>query len=246
MEEENIQQNGKLTPEEAIDKEIRAKKEKAKENPILASLLQRKKKKRLKKSIWVTWLAKIMAGELSCYWEPWFKANFTNYKKMPESIELAKWQIEHSRLLYELRKERLVAGEKLFVESSARFSHQVSPNVFLEGVPDLIAVSDNDVTIYDCKTGEQKTSHQIQVMIYMYYILHYQDKFPGLNPRGRVRYSNGMETEISDSLVDEKFIKDLDYFIKILEGDKSPMKAPSKFECQYCNITKDDCPERID
>lgn len=218
----------------------------AKQDPTLAALLQSKKKKRTKKSIWVTWLAKAMAGDLSCYWELWFKTNFENYKKLPESPELARWQINHSRLLYELRKERKAAGEKLFVESMARISHQIKPDLFLEGVPDLIAVSDNDVTIYDCKTGEQKASHQVQVMIYIYYILHQLNRFPGLNPKGKVRYSDGMEIEIPDTLIDEKFIENLNYFINILSSEQPPPKTPSQFECKYCNISKIDCPERMD
>lgn len=229
------EENKELTPEE-----------KAAKDPILASLLQNKKRKKFRKSIWSTWLAKLMAGELSCYWELWFKTNFTKYKKLPESPELTKWQINHSRMLYELRKERVAAGEELFVESGARFSFEVSPGVFLEGVPDLITVSDRDVAVYDCKTGEQKASHQIQVMLYMYYIFHRLNKYPGLNPKGYIRYSHGLEMEVPDSLIDEKFAKDLDYFIEILSDEKPPMKAPSKFECRYCNITKLDCLERVD
>lgn len=241
MIDKDIQQN-----EENIAKEIREKKEKAKEDPILGPLLKRKKRKRFKKSIWVTWLAKLMAGDLSCYWELWFKSNFINYEKIPESTELAKWHINHSRMLYELRKERLAAGEEIFVEGKNRFGVEVKPGIFLEGQPDLITISEDNVTMYDCKTGEQKTSHQIQLMIYMYYVFHYLNKYPNLNPKGCLRYNQGFKVEVPDTLIDEKFIKNLNYFIAILSGEEPPIKAPGKFECKYCNITKEDCPERID
>lgn len=241
MEGKQEENNKNLPPNKEIEERI----EQAKKDPTLAALLSSKKKKRDRKFIWVTWLAKLMAGELSCFWSLWFKTNFTNYKKIPESPELTRWQIDHSKLLYELRKERLAAKEKIFVEGRNRFSIEVNPGVLLQGVPDLITISDNEVTIYDCKTGGQKASHQIQLMIYMHYILHQLNKYPGLNPKGRLRYSQGLELEVPDSLIDEKFIKDLKYFLAILGGEEEPMKAPSKFECQYCNISKIDCPERI-
>jgi hypothetical protein len=38
----------------------------------------------------------------------------------------------------------------------------------------------------------------------------------------------------------------LDYWIEILGGDIPPVKAPSKNECLFCNITKANCPERVE
>jgi len=187
-----------------------------------------------------------MSGETSCYWALWFKSNFINYEKIPDDPELIKWRITHTRILDELRKERLAVGEKIFIEEGNRFSIEVGPGIFVEGKPDLVAISENDATIYDCKVGEQKASHQVQLMIYMYAMAHCLNKYPNLNVKGCLRYNQGNEVEIPNRLIDENFIKDLKYFAGILSAESPPGTAPSKNECRYCNITKRDCPGRLD
>jgi hypothetical protein len=66
--------------------------------------------KRRQPYIWVTWLSKVMAGEQACVWASWFKAHHQDYPKAPSGFELARWNVEHTRLLLRTRA-KLSAGK---------------------------------------------------------------------------------------------------------------------------------------
>ncbi len=44
----------------------------------------------------------------------------------------------------------------------------------------------------------------------------------------------------------KQFIEDLGALIRRLASDVPPQRVPSAQECRYCDITTDDCPERVD
>ena len=35
--------------------------------------------------VWVSWITKLLAGEVNCEWAPWFKAHHT-YQKVPSDL----------------------------------------------------------------------------------------------------------------------------------------------------------------
>jgi len=202
--------------------------------------------KRFKKSIWVTWIAKLMAGESLCPWSAWFKTHYLNYEKVPSGPELIKWRLDHTRMVNELREQRLKAGEKVFIEEDNRFSFKTKLNLTLDGKPDLIAVSSNGATIYECKSNEQKDSHQVQLMIYLYCIPQCLKQYQNIKLKGCLLYYPNNKIEIPTSLIDDRFVDHFNYWIRILGADTPPVKASSKNECLFCNITKAGCSERIE
>jgi hypothetical protein len=50
--------------------------------------------------VWATWLSKQMAGEESCGWKLWFRANHT-YDRIPSSFDLARRTAGHTQLLHD-------------------------------------------------------------------------------------------------------------------------------------------------
>jgi len=60
--------------------------------------------------VWITWLSKLMAGEVKCVWAPWFRTRYTGYRKAPSDFQLAVWTVEHTQHLNELIKERSALG----------------------------------------------------------------------------------------------------------------------------------------
>ena len=66
--------------------------------------------------VWITWLARVMAGEQNCEWASWFKAHHENYDKAPSDFDTVKWNIEHTRQLRRLRLERRKLGERVFLQ----------------------------------------------------------------------------------------------------------------------------------
>jgi hypothetical protein len=66
--------------------------------------------------VWVTWLTRLMVGDVSCEWAPWFRSNFSDYEKAPSDFDAMTWRIDHTRLLRELRMELEAAGARVLTE----------------------------------------------------------------------------------------------------------------------------------
>ena len=71
--------------------------------------------------VWVTWLSKLMAGEVRCHWAPWFRTHYTDYLRAPSDFQMAAWTAEHTQMLDQLVKEREGRGEGVFKEDQNRF-----------------------------------------------------------------------------------------------------------------------------
>ena len=213
---------------------------------ILRLLPKKGREKRIKKSIWVTWVAKLMAGESLCPWSVWFKTHYANYEKVLPKREFIKYRLDHSRMINELRKDLLASGEKVFVEEANRFSFEIKPNLTLAGKPDLIALSENKATVYECKSTTQKDAYQIQLMIYLYCLPRCFDQYKNIKLDGCLLYYPSTRIEIPQNMIDDRFTDHLNYWLKILGEDTQPAKAPSENECLFCNITKADCPEKVE
>ena len=195
--------------------------------------------------VWITWLAKVMAGEQACEWASWFKAHFENYTKAPSDFDTAKWKIEHTRKLRELRLECQKLGARVFLEGENQIRYTTPSGVTVVGKPDLISVKDRMATIYDVKTGQPKSSDQVQVMLYMHLLPKAVAAYRGMQPAGCVVYRDS-RVDIPAAATDETFAQNLDYFLGILASEEPAMKVPSHNECRFCDIAKSECPERVE
>lgn len=192
--------------------------------------------------IWTTWLSKVMAGEQSCEWASWFKAH-NLYDKLPS--DFTAWAIKHTKRLRELHLERKKLGEQVSVEGENSFKYVTPAGVTIAGKPDLIASSDTQVRIYDIKTGQPRTSDNIQVMLYMNFVPLTVPRYRGVSPSGCVVYA-GARMEIKPAAVNTEFKQNLEYFLDIIAGAEPPIKSPGPHECRFCDIPKQECPERYE
>ena len=62
--------------------------------------------------IWVTWLAKLLAGESSCEWSAWFRAHYQDWAKPPSDFNQAQWMLDHTALVNQARESREKLGYK--------------------------------------------------------------------------------------------------------------------------------------
>jgi len=193
--------------------------------------------------IWITWLPDIMTGDKSCLWGPWFRAHFQNYEKMPSDFNEAVWKLDHSRLMQQLLAEQ--PGEKIHVQDQNKFRYVRESGLTVSGVPDLVIQSGRDTTVYDAKTGQPRTSHQMQVMLYMYFLPQCLAEYRGMALKGCVVYKTH-RVPIPADAIDEKFAGNVHYFLDVLDSDAPPLRVPSEQDCRFCDITKADCPERVD
>jgi hypothetical protein len=200
--------------------------------------------KRQSPYIWVTWLSKVMAGEQACLWASWFKTHHQNFQKADSDFNLARWNLEHTRLLVRTRTELAARNCDVRVESQNSFQYKHASGAVLAGKPDIVAIEGMDAVVVDCKTGKPKMSDQLQVQIYMYVL---PVCFPELSMfavRGRVVYPSH-KIEIGPGAVDAAFGEHLDYFVNLIGTDDPPFKTASKSECRFCDITALDCSSRI-
>jgi len=203
--------------------------------------------------VWITWLSKVMAGEQSCEWASWFKAHHENYDKAPSDFDTAKWNIEHTRRLRELQLERRKLGERVFLESENAIRLTLPSGVVIAGKPDLITLPDGQPptlrvwppTIYDVKTGRERCSDRIQVMLYMHLAPQAIPAYGGTRPAGCVVY-NDSRVDIPAKAVDQKFIEAFEYFLGVIAGLEPALRVPSRNECRFCDIARTECPERIE
>ena len=82
-------------------------------------------------------------------------------------------------------------------------------------------------------------------MIYQYAVPKALKEYQGQELRGQVTYPDS-STGIPASAVDEAFIEDLSGLIRRLASGTPARMASSAAECRFCDIAKDDCPDRIE
>ena len=114
----------------------------------------------------------------------------------------------------------------------------------LGGKPDLISLAAEGGTIHDVKTGKPNPSHQVQVLIYMYAVPRAFQQYKGMQFDGRLIYPDHEEA-IPYSAVDDGFIQNLAQLINRVTSAIPARKVPSPMECQFCEITSADCPDRL-
>ena len=142
------------------------------------------------------------------------------------------------------RKSREEPGYTAFTENQNAFRLR-GKNATLAGKPDLIALKGSDAVIIDAKTGKPSPAHATQVMIYQYAVPKALPEYRGVECRGHVVYPDG-QVGIPASAVDEKFTERLGGLIQRLGSETPARRVPSGSECRFCDITAEDCPDRID
>ena len=108
---------------------------------------------------WVTWLAKILAGDSSCEWAAWFRARHDpNSWQRVSKPSLDAWHIRHAALLSQIQDEWRQRKFSLWLEGQNYFKLRGSCAV-LAGKPDMIAVRDRIGVVVDAETGRPSPTH---------------------------------------------------------------------------------------
>ena len=194
--------------------------------------------------IWVTWLTKLLVGDNSCEWAAWFRAHYTNFRRAPDNFDSATWQMNHTVLLNQVRDRLHDEGHTIFVEKQNRFALRGS-SATLGGKPDLIALTGNHGIIYDVKTGQPTASDHVQVMTYMYAVPRALGQYRKFTFDGKVVYGDH-EVSIPAMAIDDRFIDRLASLIRRISRQQPLLKTPSAMECGFCQISKEECPERVE
>ena len=203
------------------------------------------KQKRDKVFIWVTWLTKLISGEQQCEYAAWFKAHF-QYDKIPSNFDTTKWSIKHNQLLHRRRDELEKKGYVVKIEDQNSFKVEYPGGVTVSGKADIVALGNlSRALVEDCKTGSPKNSDQVQVMLYMMFLPRCIKEYEHTQFDGTVVYTDS-EVPISWTDIDSDLRRWVWDLIKRIGSNKLCRKVPSYGECRWCDISKEDCPERIE
>jgi hypothetical protein len=195
--------------------------------------------------VWVTWLAKLMAGEVQCHWAAHFRARYMGYAKAPSDFQAAPWMVAHNQCLDELFRECSTSAA-VFKEDQNQFRVTRKNGMVISGKPDLVALdSSGGAVVYDIKTGTPRHSDIIQVMLYMLLLPYGSPVYKGKKISGGVVYKDSCSA-IPATAIDKEFQSRVTYFLDLLEAKEPPRRCPSATECRYCDLTQADCPEKIE
>ena len=115
----------------------------------------------------------------------------------------------------------------------------------LGGKPDLVAVRDGHGVVIDVKTGQPSPSHHAQVMLYMYAVPKAMHQHQYTAFTGVVAYPDHL-VEIPADAITPQFVEKLAQLVGRVASHSPAGQVPSASECGFCNITKTDCPQRIE
>lgn len=194
--------------------------------------------------VWTTWITRLMAGEAHCEWAAWFRAHHT-YDRLPRDFDLTKWTAEHTAMTREHAAALRADGYIVFVEEQNAFKLRGQQGVTLAGKPDIVALRDNAVCVMECKTGLPRGADQLQVLVYMLILPYVRPAWKRRVWHGRVQYQDHL-IEIPASAVDTQFRALLRRTMEQVGGGAALPRVPSYAECRYCDISRHDCPQRID
>ena len=194
--------------------------------------------------IWATWLPKLLTGENACEWAIWFKAHYQAGDKPPSDFNQADWLARHTALLNEQRDQWVKSGNEVRVENQNAFRLR-GQSANLAGKPDLLVLNNHRILIVDVKGGKPQPWHRYQVMIYMYALPRALPEYRDTHFAGEIIYPAHTD-RVPQGGIDQGFIRNLGSLIRRIADDKPAIRVPSAQECRFCDITTEDCPERVD
>lgn len=194
--------------------------------------------------IWVTWLTKLMAGENQCEWASWFRSHY-KWDKLPSDFDVAKWTTEHNALVHRRKNQLEAEGLTVYAEDQNSFRVEGKTGIVVSGKADIVAITEDAALVEDCKTGNPKNSDHMQVMIYMLMLPVAAGHCKGRSLEGRIIYKDST-VDVPSSKVDDGLRQLFKKTVLTVGGPEAPGKAPSWGECRFCDISKADCPQRVD
>ncbi len=194
--------------------------------------------------IWVSWLSKHMAGEKQCEWASWFRSHYV-WEKLPSGLDLAKWTAAHAQLLRTRKAELEADGFTVYTEDQNSFTLMGKTGIEVSGKPDIVAIRGDQAYVEDCKTGTPRHSDHFQVLVYMLALPHVDGPWTGLKIDGRLIYSNTV-ADVPSSRMDAELKELFRSAVLRIGGSEPARKIPSWGECRYCDISRSDCPERVE
>lgn len=215
---------------------------------------------RPKPYFWVTWLAKLLAGESECPWPTWMRMTYWKVDATSgfSDARRADYSRRHRQLL-EMDLDALPKRGRYLIESQNHFT-VVGAAASIGGKPDAVWVDEEDGgatpedkeidgIVREYKTGRAKASDIIQAQLYLA-LLPFTPQWKGRRIRWRAEVIYGSVPEGKTTIeIAERVPVELaaDFAehafgeIRRLAAQSEPRRRPSQSACRYCDMN---CPER--
>ena len=82
-------------------------------------------------------------------------------------------------------------------------------------------------------------------MTYMYALPRAMPEYRDANFAGEIVYRTHTE-RVTQGSIDQGFVRNLGGLIRRIAAPEPPARVPSAHECRFCDITLEDCTERIE
>lgn len=183
--------------------------------------------------LWPSWLAKLISGSDQCEWKFWIKSHYKFDEKSSE-FSLTTWAIKHNQLVKARRNAMEKLGYEIFTEGQNSFKFE-GDGFVVSGKPDLIAVNceENVAIIEDIKSGKPRPEHAVQDS--------------DLDLYGTVVYKDGIkDIDITSDMIDEELKAAMWDTVRLVIGsEENCHRVPSHYECQFCEVPKEECPHKV-
>lgn len=194
-------------------------------------------------------MAPLITGDAQCQWAAWFRAHYS-YDKVPRDGDLTTWKINHAEMLEKRVVELKAAGWECLVENANSFKLK-GRTVTLAGCPDIVAMKIVDdvrtIKVIDCKSGQRRESDVAQVWLYLLALPKVLAPLLLAAPHifeGEIQYKDGCLAVPMATFENER--KRISGIIAASGAAVAPARSPSAKECAFCDITKEDCPDRME
>ena len=187
-------------------------------------------------TVWVTWLAKLLADPSQCKLTAW---TLTRYSVIKDDGYTGDWAVKHAAIIERVQARLVAKGRPSEVEREVLIVSRTglpitgSIDVWAPATPAQSAVA------IDAKTGKHSPAHRIQVNIYQLMAAGMGLSPPGDPAAGLLCYPQRdvwIKPEDASSLLAER----LAALMEVIASDSPPAAAPSKGNCRFCSI-KDAC-----
>ena len=198
---------------------------------------------------YVTWLARLLSGDNSCLFFVWFRSWHSVFRKVQQERDFSEWRMRHTLHLHALADRLEEQGCRIFLEDQNWFeTESKGSGSIINGKPDLVALKpDGSATIYDVKTGQRRDSDEIQVKLYMFLLpLSGHRRWQGVSFDGCLVYADGTEKRIATDAITDEFRESVTTFMRRIVSRKPARHVPSERECGWCEVSSEDCSERIE
>jgi CRISPR/Cas system-associated exonuclease Cas4 (RecB family) len=190
---------------------------------------------------WVTKLSGLLIGDQACRFASWIQGHYQIEKRIRDGSNLVEWKATHGKMVRDRAEELKADGWTVRLESQNFF--KLKGNVaIVSGKPDIIARKGDVTLVSDCKGGAILDKNTAQVVIYQVIVPMAWGR-PDLHMEGEVVYPSA-KIPVPWATAD-KLRGKLIEIIKELATSTKPDATPSEMECRFCDVRKEDCPNRF-